>query len=143
MKPRNVIIIPPSKPDQPDHRLGTPGKIHVVGYARVIKGTGAGVQIRKNIRRLIANRQDWELTYVTTDHRETKDQKSTWRSFLSICHGVRCRHIDILIIHSADDLEGAIAIARGLLPLCKSHGVEEYVAHNDRLLTESEFMQDI
>jgi len=139
MKIRNVTIIPASKPSQPDRYLGTPGKSHVVGYARVIKGIGAGVQIRKNIRRLIADRQDWELTFVTTDHCKTKDQKSTWRSFLSICHGIECRYIDILIIHSANDLESAVAIARDLLPLCKSNGVAEYVAHNDRLLTESEF----
>ena len=45
MNGRNVTIIPATKPDQPNKYLGTPGKIHVVGYAKVIKGTGAGVQI--------------------------------------------------------------------------------------------------
>lgn len=52
MKQRNVTIIPATKPEHPNKYLGTPGKIHVVGYAKVIKGTGAGAQIRKNIRRI-------------------------------------------------------------------------------------------
>ncbi|AHM57627.1 hypothetical protein EAL2_808p01220 (plasmid) [Peptoclostridium acidaminophilum DSM 3953] len=40
-------------------------------------------------------------------------------------------------------MKSALAIARDLLPFCKSNGVTEYVAHNDKLLTESEFMRDI
>ncbi len=59
-----VTIIPASDTDRRDPLRGTPGKTHVVGYGRVLKGTGAGVQIRKNIRRMIADCPDWELTYV-------------------------------------------------------------------------------
>ena len=50
---------------------------HVVGYAHVTKGTGAGVQIRKNIRRLIADQPEWELTFVKTDYRQTENQELT------------------------------------------------------------------
>ena len=71
MNPRNVVIIPPSFPNQRSQYLGTPGKTHVVGYACVEKGTGAGVQIRKNIRQIIAGKQEWELLYVTTDYYQT------------------------------------------------------------------------
>jgi len=140
LNPLNITIIPPKNPNQPDKYLGTPGKIHVVGYAHVIKGTGAGVQIRKNIRRLIKNKPEWELTFVTTDYRETENQDLTWRSFFSICKGIRCRYLDVLIIHSAGDLEEAISIAEWLFPHCKDYGVAAYIAHNDLLLPESDFI---
>lgn len=64
MNPKNVIIIPPSFLNQRSGYLGTPVKTHVVGYGRVEKGTGAGVQIRKNIRQLIADQPEWELVYI-------------------------------------------------------------------------------
>ncbi|KZL89077.1 hypothetical protein CLMAG_55630 [Clostridium magnum DSM 2767] len=94
--------------------MGTPEKIHVVGYAHVTKGTGAGVQIRKNIRRLIADQPEWELTFVKIDYRETENQELTWRSFFSICNGIRFRYLDILIIHSANDLEEVFYIVEFL-----------------------------
>ena len=140
MNPRQVTIIPPTNPNQPDRYFGTPGKIHVVGYAHVIKGTGAGVQIRKKIRRLIANQPEWELTFVTTDYRQTENQDLTWRSFFNICNGIEFRYLDILIIHSANDLEEAFSITELLLPLCKDYGVVVYIAHNDLLLSESDFI---
>ncbi|WML33419.1 hypothetical protein [Clostridium sp. OS1-26] len=62
MKPKQVTIILAINPNQPSRYFGTPGKIHVVGYAHVTKGTRAGVQIRKNIRRIIADQPEWELT---------------------------------------------------------------------------------
>ena len=111
-----------------------------VGYAHVIKGTGAGVQIRKNIRRLIADQPEWELTFVTTDYRQTENQELTWRSFFNICHGIISRYLDILVIHSANDLEEAFTTAELLLPLCKDYGVVVYVAHNDLLLSEFDFI---
>ncbi len=88
MNLRNVTIIPPTNLNHPNRYLGTPGKIHVVGYARVIKGTGAGVQIRKNIRQLIVDQQEWELTFVKTDYRQTENQDLTCQSFLTICKGI-------------------------------------------------------
>lgn len=136
MNLRNVTIIPPTNSNQPNLYLGTPGKIHVVGYARVIKGAGAGVQIRKNIRRLISDQPKWELTFVRTDYRQTENQDLTWRSFFNICNGIRCRYIDVLIIHSDNDMEEALSIAEWLLPFCKSYGVLAYIAHNDLLLPE-------
>lgn len=140
MNLRNVTIIPPTNSNQQNRYLGTPGKIHVVGYARVIKGTGAGVQIRKNIRQLIADQPEWELTFVKTDYRQTENQNLTWQSFLTICKGIRYGYIDVLIIHSANDLEEAMSIAEWLLPFCKSYGVSAYIAHNDLLLPECDFM---
>lgn len=140
MNPRQVTIIPATNPNQRDRYFGTPGKIHVVGYAHVIKGTGAGVQIRKNIRRLIADQPEWELTFVTTDYRQTENQDLTWRSFFNICNGIRFRYLDILIIHSTNDMEEALSITELLLPLCKDYGVVLYIAHNDLLLSESDFM---
>lgn len=140
MNPLNVTIIPPTNSNQPDRNLGTPGKIHVVGYARVIKGIGAGVQIRKNIRRLIKDKPEWELTFVTTDYRETENQNLKWRRFLSICGCIRCRYLDVLIIHSAGDLKEAISIAEWLFPHCKDYSVAAYIAHNDLLLPESDFI---
>ncbi|MBU3130410.1 hypothetical protein [Clostridium tagluense] len=94
MNPRNVIIIPPTFPNQPSQYLGTPGKTHIVGYARVEKGTGAGVQIRKNIRQLIADQPEWELVYVTTDYYKTQNQDLTYRSFCNICKTIRSGGID-------------------------------------------------
>jgi hypothetical protein len=73
LNPRNIIIIPPTNSNQPNRYLGTLGKIHVVGYARVIKGAGAGVQIRKNIRQLIGNQPECKLTFVKTDYRQTEN----------------------------------------------------------------------
>jgi hypothetical protein len=140
LNPRQVTIITATNPNQRNRYLGTPGKIHVVGYAHVIKGTGAGVKIRKNIRRIIADQAGWELTFVRTDYRQTDNQELTWRSFFNICQGIRFRYLDILIIHSANDLEEALSVAELLLPLCKEYGVVVYVAHNDSFLSESDFM---
>lgn len=140
MNPRNIIIIPPTNSNRPNRYLGTPGKIHVVGYARVIKGIGAGVQIRKNIRQLIADQPGWELTFVTTDYSQTENQDLRWRNFFSICKGIRCGYIHVLIIHSANDMEEALSIAEWLLPFCKSYGVVTYIAHNDLLLSECDFI---
>jgi hypothetical protein len=140
LNPREVTIIPATKSDEPDRHLGTPGKIHVVGYAKVIKGTRAGVQIRKNIRRLIADKPKWELTFVTTDYHKTDKQNSTWHSFVSICNDIRLRYLDILIIDTANYLEDALDSAELLLPLCKEYGVVLYVLHNNMLLSESDFI---
>ena len=95
MNQRKVIIIPATKPEQSGRYLGTPGKIHVAGYARVVKDTGAGVQIRKNIRRIIADFPEWELTFVKTDYRETESQDSTFRSYLSICQDSAPNSVEI------------------------------------------------
>lgn len=78
MNQYKVIKIPATIHVQQNQHLGTPGKTHVVGYAQVIKGTGAGLQIRKNIRRLIKNRPDWELAFVTTDYLETEKLKASF-----------------------------------------------------------------
>ena len=99
MNPQNVIRIRPTLPNQTSRYLGTPGKTHVVGYARVEKGTGAGVQIRKNIKQLIANQPEWELVYVTTDYTQTENQDLTYRSFFNICKTIRSGCVDVLIIH--------------------------------------------
>lgn len=97
MNPTNITIIPASIPNPPNRYLGTPGKIHIVVYACVIKGTGAGVQIRKNIRKLISDQPQWELLYVTTDYRQTESQDSTYNSFFRICRAIRSGNIDVLI----------------------------------------------
>ncbi|GCD13125.1 hypothetical protein [Clostridium tagluense] len=98
MNPRNVIIIPPTFPNQQSRYLGTPGKTHVVGYVRVEKGTGAGVKIRKNIRQLIADQP--ELGYAMIDYYQTQNQDLTYRSFFNICKTIRSGCIDVLIIYS-------------------------------------------
>jgi hypothetical protein len=136
-----VIAIPATKPDAPNQYLGTPGKTHVVGYALVINGTGAGVQIRKNIRRIIADRSEWELAFVTTDYLETEDQKSTCRGFQTVCAGIKHRHIDILMIHSAGDLSQAFMMAEMLFPFCQKYNVDVFIVHNDGLISEEMFQQ--
>ena len=90
---QNVINRPPTFPNQPSRYLGTPGKTHVIGYACVEKGTGAGVQIRKNIRQLIVEQPEWKLVYVTTDYSQIENQDLTWSSFFNICKGIRCGYI--------------------------------------------------
>lgn len=114
MKPYKLIKIPATIPNQPNRCLGTPEKTHVVGYARVIKGTGSGVQIRKNIRRLIKDRPDWELIFVSTDYQETESLKS----FFCMWREIREKFIDVLIVHSAGKLQNAINIAGLFLEHC-------------------------
>src|SRR5690242_20043153 len=114
MEPYKVIKIPATIPNKPNRCLGTPGKIHVVGYPRVKKGTGAGLQIRKNISTLIKNRPDWELTFVTTDYLETE----SWKSFFCLWRGIKDRFIDVLIVHSVNDLQNAINLAGWFLEHC-------------------------
>ncbi|MBZ9634681.1 hypothetical protein [Clostridium sp. FP1] len=133
MNPRNVIIIPPIFPNQTSRYLGTPGITHVVGYARVEKGTGAGVQIRKNIRQLIADQPEWELVYVTTDYYQTKNQDLTYRSFFNICKMIRSGCVDVLIIYSANNWEEDYSIAEWLFQLCVECGIEGYIARNNSL----------
>lgn len=140
MNIRHVTVIPATKTKTTLHS-GTPGKLRVVGYAQVIKGTGAGVQIRKNIRKVIADRTDWEIAFVTTDLKRTLYQDSTSKSYLQIIRGIRNKFFDILIIHSADDLGKAYSIAEWLIPLCKECGVEGYILHDDVLISEFDFMQ--
>jgi len=140
MNPRNVVIIPPSFPNQRNRYLGTPGKTHVVGYARVEKGTGAGVQIRKNIRQLIADQPEWELVYVTTDNYKTQNQDLTYRSFFNICKTIRAGGVDVLIIYSANNWEEDYSIAEWLFQLCGECGIEAYIARNNSLLSVYNFM---
>jgi len=140
MNPRNVIIIPPTFPNQPSRYLGTPGKTHVVGYARVEKGTGAGVQIRKNIRQLIADQPEWELVYVTTDYYQTQNQDLTYRSFFNLCKTIRSGGVDVLIIYSANNWEEDYSIAEWLFQLCGECGIEGYIARNNSLFSVCNFM---
>ncbi len=120
---KNVTIIPPTNTERRDPHMGTPGKTHVVGYGRVLKGTGAGVQIRKNIRRTIADYPDWELTYVQTDYCGTENQEPTWRTFISLCHSIKNGRFDVLIVYAEDDLDDAMNTARMLAHYCKEYGV--------------------
>jgi hypothetical protein len=140
MNLQNVINIPPTFPNQPSRYLGTPGKTHVIGYARVEKGTGAGVQIRKNIRQLIADQPEWELVYVTTDYSQTENQDLTWSNFLNICKGIRCGYIDVLIIYSANNWEEDYSIAEWLFQLCGEYGIEGYIARDNSLVSVCDFM---
>ncbi len=112
----------------------------IVGYGRVLKGTGAGVQIRKNIRRIIADYPDWELTYVQTDYCQTENQEPTWRSFLNLCHGISIRYFDVLVVYAVDDLEDAMNTARMLAHYCKEYGVVLHIAYNDLLLSVPRFL---
>jgi hypothetical protein len=138
LNPRKINIIPPTNPNQPNRYFGTPEKIHVVGYALVTKGTGAGLQIRKNIRRLIADQPEWELTFVTTDYQQTENQDLTWRSFFNICNGIRFRYLDILIIHSANDLEEAFSIAARISAVLRPKRLIDFVMiRSIFLLTQS------
>ncbi|MCT8978047.1 hypothetical protein N4T77_15750 [Clostridium sp. CX1] len=84
MNQYKVTIILRTNPQNANKFMGTPGKKRVVGYSRVVKGSGAGLQIRKNIRQLIKDKPYWELDYVTTDHKKTWSQESTWSRFLNI-----------------------------------------------------------
>ncbi|MGH4119335.1 hypothetical protein [Clostridium sp.] len=140
MNPRNVIIIPPTFPNQPSRYLGTPGKTHVVGYSRVEKGTGAGVQIRKNIRQLIADRPEWELLYVMTDYYQTQNQDLTYRSFFNLCKTIRSGSVDVLIFHSANNGEEDYPIAELLFRLCGECRIEAYIARNNSLFSVCDFI---
>ena len=135
MKPYKITIIPATNSNEPNRYLGTPGKIHVVGYAQVLKGTGAGVQIRKNIKCIIADRLNWELTFVTTDYCRTELQEPTLQSFFRLWRGIRLGLIDILIIHSVSDLENAINVSNSFLEHCNNFGAKLYIVHNDVLIS--------
>ncbi|MBU3130626.1 hypothetical protein [Clostridium tagluense] len=139
MNSKNVIIIPTTLSNQSNRYLGTPGKTHVVGYARVEKGTGAGVQIRKNIRQLIADQPEWELVYVTTDYYQTQNQDLTYRSFFNICKTIRSGCVDVLIIYSANNWEEDYAIAEWLFQLCREYGIKGYIARNNSLFSVCDF----
>ncbi len=132
---KSVTIIPASNVKQPDPHMGTPGKTHVVGYGRVIKGTGAGLQIRKHISRIIKDYSDWELTYVQTDYCETEHQEPTWRTFIRLCHGIKNGRFDVLIVYAEDDLDDAMSTARMLADYCEEHGVVLHIAYNGLLLS--------
>ena len=140
MNPKSVIIIPPTFPNQQNGYLGTPGKTHVVGYARVEKGTGAGVQIRKNIRQLITDRPEWELVYVTTDYYQTQNQDLTYRSFFNICKTIRAGCVDVLIINCDNNWEDGYFIAEYLVLLCRECGVEGYIARDNSLVSVCDYM---
>lgn len=60
---------------------------------------------------------------MRTDYRQTENQDLTWHSFFNIFNGIRHRYLDILIIHSANDLEDAYSIVELLISLCKDHSV--------------------
>jgi len=105
-----------------------------------MKGTGAGVQIRKNIRKLIADRPEWELTFVTTDHRETEDQESTWHSFRCICHMIRNRELDVLIFNAPDVMEDTLSAIDFLSSICNDNGVEFYAILDGVLVLGSELL---
>lgn len=134
MRERKVTVIPATNPNEPNKRLGTPGKIHVVGYARVMKGTGAGVQIRKNIRKLITDRPGWELIFVTTDHRETEDQELTWRLLRCICYMIRNRELDVLIFSAPDVMKDTLAAIDFQSSICNDNDVKFYAIHDGLLV---------
>jgi len=138
MKERKVTVIPASNRNGRDPGMGTPGKIHVVGYAQVIKGTGAGVQIRKKLRRLISGRPEWELTFVRTDYRHENFGILIWRAYFTLAPYIKEGYLDVLLIDSYNDLEGALSIAEILIPLCKDLGVMLNIVHDDKILSESE-----
>jgi hypothetical protein len=140
MNPRNIVIIPPSFPNQRSRYLGTPGKTHVIGYARFEKGTGAGVKIRKNIRKLIADQPEWELVYVTTDYYKTQNQDPTYSRFLNICKAIRVGSVDVLIIHCDNNWEDGYFIAECLVQLCRECGVEGYIARDNSMFTVCNYM---
>ena len=103
-----------------------PGKLRVLGYSRVIKGTGAGVQIRKNIRRLIADHTDWELIQISTDYCETENQEETCKNFLRILTMVKLGYIDVFIIYAGNDIESILPAASAMYL---------YIAYNGQLLS--------
>ncbi len=140
MVQKKVTIIPPTNTDQRDPCMGTPGKTHVVGYGRVLKGTGAGLQIRKHIRRIIKDYPDWELTYVQTDYCETEHQEPTWRTFISLCHSIKNRYFDVLVVYAVDDLDDAMNTARMLAHYCEEHGVVLHIAYDGLLLSVPRFL---
>ena len=77
---------------------------------------------------------------MTTDYSKTENQESSFKSFFSICRAIRSGFIDVLIIDSTNGLEQAYSISEWLIPLCKEFGVTGYIAHNDSLLSEFNFM---
>ncbi len=131
--PRTITIILPTNPNAPV-KYKTPGKLQVVVYSRVIKCTGAGVQIRKNIRRLISCYPEWELDYVTTDYIKSKKPIATRQNLESIIFCIAGKRFDILIIHSNGNLKEAFSTLNLLNLLCENANVKLFLAHNDVLL---------
>jgi len=72
-----IKIISATKHESPNRYQNIPRKKRVLGYAWGMKGAGRGVQIRKNIRRLIKDYTDWELIEVCTDYCKTESHEMT------------------------------------------------------------------
>lgn len=135
MKQREITIIPATKHESSSRYDKLPGKSRVIGYSKVVKGTGAGVQIRKKIRRLIADYTDWDFIEVTTDYCETENQEQTCKNFLRILTMIRLRFIDILIIYGENDIENILPAYNIMYLYCKNFEVDFYICYNDQLLS--------
>lgn len=135
-----VTIIPPTLPESPCRYQKIPGKFRVVGYTCVIKGARTGNQIRKNIKRHIAAHNGWELIGVITDYSETENQYATMKNFFRILSMIKFKYIDILIVYTVDDLYDTLNFANIMLPDCMHYGVALYIAHNNMLLSEEDFI---
>lgn len=59
--------------------------------------------------------------------------------FLYVARNKR-KILDVLIVHSVGDLKSAINLTDWLHEHCKIFGVKLYIAHNDALLSEDEFI---
>lgn len=135
MHKREITIIPATITKIESRYQKVPGKLRVIVYSKVIKGTDAGVQIRKNIRSIIAAHTDWDLIEVSTDYCQTENQEETWKNFLRILTMVRLKYIDAVIIYSGDEIESIFPAANTMFLYCMHFGVDLYISTNDKLLT--------
>jgi hypothetical protein len=136
MEPKKTILIPATENASIKPRSG---KKRAIVYSRVIKYTGAGLQIRKKVNRLIANRPDWEMLGVTTDLCETPFQKPTQKTLMGIICGVIARKMEILIIYSDEVSDETMYLLEILYEICKRRNVSVYIAGNDVLVSAEVF----
>lgn len=143
LKQREITIIPATKHESSSRYDKLPGKSRVIGYSKVVKGTGAGVQIRKKIRRLIANYTNWDFIEVTTDYCKSENQEETYKNISGILSMVKLGLIDVLIIYTGSDMERTLLLANMIYLYCKHFGVSIYIANNEELFSsksEDEFI---
>jgi len=91
--------------------------------------------VRKDLRGFAAARTNWEVTGISIDYRGTEDKEGTYHVFPALLTSIKNRKLDVLIMHSAGDLNSVLLLTYWLIDYCKFHSVELYVAHNGSLIS--------
>lgn len=93
------------------------------------------MQIRKNLKRIIADYTEWELIEVSTDYCETENQEETCKNFLRILTMIKLGYIDVLFIYLGNDSKRLLTTANTIYLYWKRFEVDLYVSSNGQLLS--------